>query len=185
EDLLLEKARVALADENPILNAELSNLLLRKFQNPLAGIIGAHLMLLGHKDKDPAIPLDDLNEVVSNLRTLVGSEHPDVEALSLSCPDANLRRKTAISAAPLFERSWQLLIEASQRDQGILPLVLWQQVHATLATPPFLIWAVGADVQNQFRQALAEAVFGQSIANLNLRSFVARPFSVTSILSTT
>ena len=40
EDLLLEKARVALADENPILNAELSNLLLRKFQNPLAGIIG-------------------------------------------------------------------------------------------------------------------------------------------------
>jgi hypothetical protein len=37
EDTLLEKARVALADERPILNQELSMLLLRKFESPLSG----------------------------------------------------------------------------------------------------------------------------------------------------
>ena len=55
EDVYFEKARVALADERPILNRELTNYL-RKFENPLAGIVGAHLLLLSDEQgKDPEL----------------------------------------------------------------------------------------------------------------------------------
>src|ERR1043166_6854936 len=139
EDLRLVKAAVALADERPVLNDELFELRTPKFQNPLAGILVGHLLLVTHEDRPPAL----LNEVVRNLRDLAGSEHPDVEALSLACPDASLRRQTPVSAAPMFERSWRILIKASQKNRDLVPLALWQQVHATLAaSPPFLGWSL-------------------------------------------
>ena len=105
-----EKARVALADERPLLSAELSRLILEKFDNPLAGIIGGHLLLIGYER--PGSPwLDLLNEVVTNLRDLVGFEHPDVEALSLACPDLKLRTELPLRAAPMFERSWRMMLD--------------------------------------------------------------------------
>jgi hypothetical protein len=161
EDILAEKARVALADELPILNAELSEVLFRKTDNPLAGIIGGHLLLVGNA-RDPQVPIDDLNEIVKNLRALVGLDHPDVEALSLACPDKSLRRTKPLLAPPMFERSWRLLVKESQSNPAILPLALWQQVHAAIVAPPFLIWSPDDVVQKDFRKALAEAVFGAS-----------------------
>jgi hypothetical protein len=158
EDLELAKATVALADERPMLNAELFDLLTKKFQNPLAGILGGHLLLLGHEDRPP----EALNEVVRNLQQLVGLEHPDVQALSLACSDASLRKRTPVSAAPMFERSWRMLTKASQKDPQLVPLALWQQVHAAFsASPPFLSWSLDASVQRAFRHALAEAAFGR------------------------
>jgi hypothetical protein len=163
EDILAEKARVALADENPILNAELAEVLFRKTDNPLAGIIGGHLLLVGNA-RDPQVRIDDLNEIVKNLRGLLGSDHPDVEALSLACPDTSLRRTQPVLAPPMFERSWRMLVKESQRNPAILPLALWQQVHAAIVAPPFLIWSADDAVQKDFRKALAEAAFGAPTA---------------------
>ncbi|HEX7200449.1 MAG TPA: hypothetical protein VF213_13270, partial [Dongiaceae bacterium] len=164
EDILAEKARVALADENPILNDELAEVLFRKTDNPLAGIIGGHLLLVGNA-RDPQVRIDDLNGIVKNLRGLVGPDHPDVEALSLACPDTSLRRTQPVLAPPMFERSWRMLVKESQRNPAILPLALWQQVHAAIVAPPFLIWSADDAVQKDFRKALAEAAFGAPTAD--------------------
>src|SRR5262249_46598899 len=74
EDLQLEKARVALADERMILNEELDGLLVKKFENPLAGIIGGHFLLMDQRASGARVAL--VNEVVTNLRGLVGFDHP-------------------------------------------------------------------------------------------------------------
>lgn len=157
EDVLLEKARVALADERPILNKTLSELLFKKFDNPLAGIIGGHLLIIA-QEQGRRRQLDALNEVITNLRGLVGSEHPDVEALSLMCPDPKLRTDKPLVAPPMFERSWRMFINASQSKPQLVPLALWQQVQAALVVPPFFVWSVDAEKQTQYRKALAEAV---------------------------
>ncbi len=157
---LLEKARVALADERPILNDELDKLLLEKFQNPILGIIGGHLLLL-RNEQDKATRLLDLNVVVRKLRELVGDSHPDVEALSLRCPDKKLRRKEPILAPPMFERSWRLMIEGSQSNPSLVPLSLWQRVHALAPVPPFFAWSIDGKVQNAHREAIAVALGAQ------------------------
>jgi hypothetical protein len=162
EDLLLEKTRVALADERSILNNELDAVLLRKFDNPMAGIIGGHLLLISH-EQGVREDLTVLNEVVGNLRGLVGQEHPDVEALSLACPSAGLRRTRPITAAPLFERSWRMIAAGSRDNPDLVPLRLWQAVHATASAPPFLAWSADAGVQQAFREALALALFGRHL----------------------
>jgi hypothetical protein len=65
------------------------------------------LLLIGAEHGAAGPGLELLNEVVANLRTLVGTEHPDVEALSLACPDTTLQRKMPVTTPPMFERSWK------------------------------------------------------------------------------
>ncbi|MDQ0473449.1 caspase family protein [Labrys wisconsinensis] len=184
EDELLEKARLALADERPILGAELESLLVRKFANPIEGIVGAHLLLLQHERSERREGLADLDTVVRNLRHLVGDEHPDVEALSLRCPDRGLRRTRPLRTPPMFERSWRLIIAASQDQPGLVPLSLWQRVHALAPVPPFLAWSVDAAVQADYREALADIAFGERPAEtgeVSAESFepiLKRPFGV-------
>jgi hypothetical protein len=163
EDLRLEKAKVALADERPILNDDLRDVLLLKFDNPLAGIIGGHLLLIS-REHGGTQPLDLLDTAVGNLRGLVGTEHPDVEALSLECQNPALRRTQPIQAPPMFERSWRMLVKASQDNPQLVPRTLWDEVHAAILSPPFLVWAANAEVQSSYRAALAEAVFGPAPA---------------------
>jgi hypothetical protein len=159
DDILLEKSRVALADERPVLSEELTQLLGSKFDNPLAGIIGGHLLLIDHDLTGRS--LDLINIVVDNLRTLVGSEYPDVEALSLVCPDPTRRTKIPLSAPPMYERSWRMMAAASQNAPELVPLALWERVHAMIAAPPFLMWLSDPQTMQQYRGALVDALFGE------------------------
>jgi hypothetical protein len=158
EDLLFEKVRVALADERPILSRELEDLLLLKFRNPLAGILGAHLLLmeqeLGRRDRGGL-----LNTVVTNLRALVGKTHPDVEALSLACSDPTLRSTEPFAAVPMFERSWRLILNASRDKPALIPSELWQRVFALVSSPPFLVWSPDAAVRKTVGRDIALAAF--------------------------
>lgn len=155
-DLLMEKARIALADERPILTDEVSELLLQKFLTPLSGIIAGHLVLLGDEKHEPSST--SLDEIVRNLRGLVGTDHPDVEALSLRCNDPTLRRTKPFTAPPLLERSWHLIVAASQTAPELVPLALWQKVHALVAAPPFLVWSADQQIQASYREGLRETL---------------------------
>lgn len=181
EDVLLEKARVALADERALLKSEeLEGLLVLKFSNPLAGIIGGHLLLITH-EKEGRKDLGVLNDVVKNLRALVGSEHPDVEALSLACPDEKLRRVAPITAPPIFERSWRLIVAVSQQNPLLVPADLWRTVHAQAFAPPFLAWSGEQEVQAEFRSALIKSLLGPGLKSAPLVSFqAARAFELSS-----
>jgi len=98
---IAELARVSLATRRSSASSEtdrrlvpddLRALLLGKFQDPMLGIYGAHLLLL-----ESAVDLSHLAVAVTALRTMLGEEHPDVEALALR---AGVSRALARSANP-------------------------------------------------------------------------------------
>jgi len=149
DDGAFEAGRVALADERPILNARLEGLLLHKFTNPMAGIIGAHLLILECERKAGDPRLEWLNEVVPNLRMLVGVDHPDVEAISLRCPQESLRTVEPLRHLPIFERSWRLLVDTSFANPALVPAALSLRAHAATPIGGFLVWAC----DNATRQA--------------------------------
>lgn len=163
----LETARIALADERRVLGKEIETLLLSKSDNPIAGIIGGHLLLVEHA-RDPSRDIRALDEVVTHLRGLVGEEHPDVEALSLRCPDPGLRRTRAIKTPPMFQRSWTLMLEASQHRSSLVPRSLWQRAHAHSALAPYLIWAVDEQSKRAASEALEEAMISLAVSATEL-----------------
>jgi hypothetical protein len=149
----LEVARIALADERRVLNKDLAALLLSNLTNPIAGIMGGHLLLI-EQERDPRRDIGLLNKVVTSLRKLVGTEHPDVEALSLKC-EKRLRRVTPIETPPMFARSWTLLF---QESPDLVPVALWKRVLANTTLPPYLVWAVGKANKEAVRDAIVNEV---------------------------
>jgi len=158
-DQILETARVVLADERRILNADLEQLLLKKCYNPIAGIIGGHLLLV-ERERDPGRDLSLLSIVVEKLRSLVGNRHPDVIALALQCSDPKLRRVGKPIGPPMFQRSWKLLAQASQKRPALIPSSMWDRVQALSTIPPFLAWATNETIKSAARSDFARAILG-------------------------
>lgn len=156
---IIETARLALADERRILNAELEDILLRHCANPVAGMIGGHLLLV-ERDRDPGRDMTLLDVVVGRLREMLGDSHPDVAALGQQCAAPALRRFGPLTGPPMFQRSWKLLAEAAQRRPACIPPGMWERTIAQTALPPFLVWAVDDAVRKAARTSLAQALFG-------------------------
>jgi hypothetical protein len=185
---LADRARVALADERPVFIEELHRILRGKFENPMLGIFGAHLLLvaseqasakaaegarqerLGVKTADPQLPephfdQDLFDEVVMNLRHLLDDDHPDVEALSLKCGNPALRTTRPFVIPPMLRRSWSLIVEASNEHPGILPPKTWNRVAMRSPTQPFFSWLSPTD-DPEIRSAYLQ----------ELRTQVTRPY---------
>src|SRR5262249_31067061 len=116
EDQLVDIARQGLADGAQLLDGNLYDLLLRDFENPFAGILGALLLDLERaaKGKDFAPEhAKRFDAAVGKLRTMVGPGHPDVEALSFRCQDPGLACRKPIAARPMFHRCWRIILEAA------------------------------------------------------------------------
>jgi hypothetical protein len=154
DDRLVETARIALADERRILNAALERRLLRELKDPMAGLIGAHLLLI-EQERNPTRDMSVLNEVVPHLRTLLGPDHPDVEALSWRCPDERLRRLKPITAPPIFQRSWALLTAASADHPRLVPEAIGNRVLARTPLSLYLVWTINEEIRTKARSQLA------------------------------
>lgn len=158
EDQVAEAARLALASERRVLNRQLERMLMQEFDNPVAAIIGGHLLLID-QERDPGRDMSMLPEVVTHLRTLLGLAHPDVEALASCC--AGMAPASVIAGPPMFQRSWALLARAACKDRGLIPAAMWKRVHAETLLPPFLVWntdqQVKAAAQQQLEKMLLEA----------------------------
>jgi hypothetical protein len=158
---LIENARAALADDRAVRTPELDELLRHKFDNPMLGILGAHLLLLAQEEalrQEAAakrrqrldvgsgsiprsqVPFDQelFDVVVGNLRRLVGDTHPDVQALWLR--HAGAAPLGITHTPPMLVRSWSLLSEGSLTWPETVPLDLWRHVAMRTAATPFLSW---------------------------------------------
>jgi hypothetical protein len=102
---LAEAARLALSNRRKILSREIRDMLRYKFENPMLGIFGAHLLLL-EKERDVEL----FRVVLTNLRKMVGHKHPDVEALALTL---NEQTDFRFETPPMLQRSWSLICEAT------------------------------------------------------------------------
>lgn len=160
-DLVINQAQVALANERLVLGGELDDLLISKFSNPIAGIIGGHLLIVEHSHR-PSNRILQLDEVVRNLRGLVGDRHPDVEALSLHCSDKALRNRNPVGEPPMFQASWELLVEASRQRPDQIPPDLWNRVLASAPVPPFFGWSVDARSRKFSRESILANLMPQA-----------------------
>jgi hypothetical protein len=185
EDMrLAELARLALTDERRVLSRELREMAGGKFENPMLGIFAAHILDLSlrRQVEDAATakqaaegrygsPLllasdmtpGDLSVIVANLRYLVGDAHPDVEALSLRCPDAGLRTRRPLTFAPMLRRGWSLYVAASNARPGLVPVGLWDRISMMTTLVPFLAWLPHVEQAGRRDAAdlVARAVMGQ------------------------
>ena len=112
ETRLVELARIALAQRR-VLSEEIALMLEGKYQNPMLGIYGAHLLLL---ESEPNLRL--LETVVTNLRGLLDL-HPDVEALALALEHDD--SSYVFEIPPMLRRSWAHIITATITKPEIVP----------------------------------------------------------------
>jgi hypothetical protein len=160
QDAVIEAARMALAQGQNLLaegrGAQLQELLLLKYADPIAGIIGCHLLLRGMQEAQPnGARMELFDAAVTNLRGLVGPDHPDVEALSLRCSNATLRTVRPFTVPPMFSHSWQLVTEASYDRPELVPIELWKRVHASVGVGPFFVWAADDDTRAMHAEQLS------------------------------
>ena len=112
---VLEVARQALAGgHNIVAGPVMDELLMGKFENPMMGLVAAHLLLL---DAQPR--LDLAAQVVGNTGGLVGADHPDVLALRLRVDQLRGQPAAALTALlesvrqpPMLRLSWAYLMAA-------------------------------------------------------------------------
>ncbi len=103
---LIELLRIALKNQRAVLPSVIWNDLLEgRFDNPMFGIYGGHL-LLADKRKTQG----DLTKAIYRLRELLGEPHPDVEALAIRC---HIPTSFRCDVFPMLYSSWRFLIEAS------------------------------------------------------------------------
>jgi len=163
-DAVIEAARIALAQGRNLFGegrgADLQDLLLRRCDDPIGGIIGCHLLLVAMDANgvvDPA-RAELFDTAVRTLRHLVGPDHPDVVALSLRATDPELVPAGPFTAPPMFARSWQLMTDASYDRPDLIPAQLWDRVHASMVLGPFLVWAVDSQSRALHAEQLAQWV---------------------------
>jgi hypothetical protein len=172
EDQLVDIARQGLADGAQLLSGNLYDLLLRDFDNPLAGIFGGLLLDLERAAVTEFAPdhAKRFDEVVRKLRTMVGLKHPDVEALSFRCPDSRLVHRGPIKVRPMFHRSWRMILEAASNQRNLVPFDLWERTTASGIMPPYLIWSAGTAAKQASLRHLRGAaahLFAQRIVPVN------------------
>ncbi len=118
---LAELALQALIKGYNILEADdMRNLLQGKFEDPMLGIYGAHLLL-----QRTRINWDVFHTICKNLEHLVGPV-PDVQALfvksKISFDSPEKRIEVYRGMPPLLIRSWDLLVKQSQRKYTAIPM---------------------------------------------------------------
>jgi hypothetical protein len=59
----------------------------------------------------------------------------------------------------MFERSWELLLDASQDHPELISPSLWKKVNVRAAVPPYLVWCSDEAVQAEYLRELEKAVF--------------------------
>jgi hypothetical protein len=157
-DRMIDAARIALTDGRHILTDEMKQMFLKKCDNPIAGMIGSHLLLMEHDrqtNANPKYSLNLLDIAVANLRRLVGENHPDIEALSLRCLDPDLHTKQPFSSPPMLVFSWQLMVQASKNNPQLIPFQLWEKVRANVDFSSYFAWASDRDSRQLNQQQLA------------------------------
>jgi hypothetical protein len=156
---LSEAASDALANNRKVTQAAARALLEEKFQDPMLGLLVGHLLL---RDTPEA---SILGEVVGNLVKLLGSEHPDVQALMLaaSSPDA----PSSVTQMPMLRPSWDAIVARTLTQPSLVPAQSPAALVSARVLPssPWLTWEA-ADAPTA-RQADAKMAV--------LRGFLNRP----------
>lgn len=156
---LIEEARGALADERRVASQEVCEQLFAKFENPMLGLFGAHLMLIARdalrerrtkraarsrtRSKPAPVDFDQAlyDHAVAKLFDLLGPRHPDVVALATQTTEPRLDEVGSLELPPMLWNSWDLLITASNDLPDLVPTATWLRAIRPAPVAPFLTWS--------------------------------------------
>jgi hypothetical protein len=135
---LAELAGYALTQSRRILSdGFLGELLDEKFDHPMLGLFGAHLLL---RDKP-----DDRRQfvfVMNNLLRLLGRDHPDVRALWRRRPDSDARVPLELYYPPMLRLSWDVALENDDGHSDALAEGPNAIADRILPGAPWLMWRI-------------------------------------------
>lgn len=139
---LTDAARFALADERSTATSELLKFVSGKFENPMLGLYGAHLLLLLKEKRSAAsiarpVEFDEalFQEVLENTAKIFGDQHPDIVAMRGVSPDSKPLR-----SPPMLSRSWSQLLAKSTKEPNLVPASLWRRTVLRSQSQPFFVW---------------------------------------------
>jgi hypothetical protein len=133
---LSELAKSGLIERRQVMSNEVYQMIAEKFEDPMLGILGGHLLLLD-KERDTEL----LRTMVTNLRRLVG-RHPDVEALALACKMDKENGDYVFEEPPMLRRSWSIILNSSVANPNLVPSdSLASEIAGHLwGDSPWIIW---------------------------------------------
>jgi hypothetical protein len=131
---LSEAACDALANYRQIAAAAANALMALKFEDPMLGLLVAHLLV---RDT-PDAPI--LNDVMNNLVQLLGPDHPDVQALLLATRQA--MPQNAVTQMPMLRASWDAIVTSTVAQPLLVPPGSPAALAAERVLPgaPWLTW---------------------------------------------
>jgi hypothetical protein len=129
-------ARYALTQHRNI-SEQLRQVLAGKLEDPMLGLFGAHLIARDYPD-DRAL----FDNILNNLKAILGEEHPDVRALALqssSRPDQPIEE---FSIPPMLRASWDMIVAATFERRCIVAVDSPAGIIAPCITQsfPWLTW---------------------------------------------
>lgn len=151
---ILEVTRQALVRGNNVIDANAMTLLLSgKFENPMMGLIAAHLLLLAKK---PDLVL--VQEVIMNTGNLIGQNYPDVLVLSWKVRQlgggaelSNARTLVeSIKEPPMLQLSWHYLMEAyrSLPNANVFDKAISKMAGQLISSSVWVSWLESPDYQS-------------------------------------
>lgn len=185
ESRISELARQSLAQGRQALGQkELQHLLRGKFQDPMLGVYGAHLLLLERR-----IRWSLLEEVCRNLFGMIGP-HPDLQAIQLRLQDESPgpSGKGPIEGVPTLRRSWDLIVAASKRRPSLVPQdsVLATVARDMASAQPFLLYRADHQPSVQVRELSPSVPISREAALRQAVGFLkAGPIQIPEILART
>ena len=114
---LADMARLGLAGGRKVIRqSELESLLYGKFENPMLGIYGLHLLLMRGRGVDHGL----IERVMANMLGILGL-HPDVLALHLRSGAGTPPEDLAFPTPPMLKSSWDLILQGTRRRNALVP----------------------------------------------------------------
>jgi hypothetical protein len=162
-----ELARLALTNRRQLISEEILRMLNAKMENPMLGILGAHLLMLR-----PNFNRELLGQVVQNLRNLLRAPHPDVEAIALQLAGGST---FAFDSPPLLRRSWSLIVQGTTVGSAVirpnsLAAAIWNRL---CSDEPWLLWTVPQNIAQDSKGSAVQSRLETEHAELaTLREFL-------------
>lgn len=114
---LADMARLGLREGRDVVRLdEMQQLLYGKFENPMLGIYGGHLLVAKRRNLDHEL----VETVMGNLLHLLGP-HPDVLALHLRPGSMTPPKELSFPTPPMLKSSWDLILQGTGRRNSLVP----------------------------------------------------------------
>ena len=138
-----ELARLSLLGRRRTVPDEVRSMLGGKYENPMLGIFGGHLLLM-----ESTVDTNFLQIVVSNLRALLGP-HPDVEALAIATEIPGF--PGFFDLPPMLRQSFSLIVRGTLKKADLIPNGSFTEKIAeeVIRDDPWLIWRSPIDTASE------------------------------------